>query len=259
MGQWPWGLKRRLLLLLRAICRNLAISFGCGFKSRVKQYIFILYNIITRFACWYQVKYTVLWNLIFICISILIHFLFCHVFTLYDYTSPVNHTSWVAVVTPTDRPKSVRNCCLIELFCGVVYVVTLSLWHFCWYRGFCHRTGSDLLLLSSMHMYIRTHVSDARAIVILCKKILPSFADVKVVQQQSMLYVHDMLTWVCDLFKWNYEQHLYSHTFIPIVNRFASLSAHLNTFLHYKTYRMWKKFKTRLLLRCIHYFKSERK
>ena len=29
---------------------------------------------------------------------------------------PANHTSWVAVVTPTDRPKSVRNCCLIELF-----------------------------------------------------------------------------------------------------------------------------------------------
>ena len=38
---------------------------------------------------------------------------------------PVNHTSWVAVVTPTDRPKSVRNCCLIELFCGVVCVATL--------------------------------------------------------------------------------------------------------------------------------------
>ena len=38
---------------------------------------------------------------------------------------PVNHTSWVAVVTPTDRPKSVRNCCVIELFCGVVCVVTL--------------------------------------------------------------------------------------------------------------------------------------
>ena len=38
---------------------------------------------------------------------------------------PVNHTSWVAFVTPTDRPKSVRNRCLIELFCGVVCVVTL--------------------------------------------------------------------------------------------------------------------------------------
>ena len=53
----------------------------------------------------------------------------------FDYTAvavsgkvgrkPVNHTSWVAVVTPTDRPKSVRNRCVIELFCGVVYVVTL--------------------------------------------------------------------------------------------------------------------------------------
>ena len=37
---------------------------------------------------------------------------------------PVNHTSWVALVTPTGRPKSVRNRCLIELFCGVVCVVT---------------------------------------------------------------------------------------------------------------------------------------
>ena len=38
---------------------------------------------------------------------------------------PVNHTSWVAVVAPTDRPKSVRNRSLIELFCCVVCVVTL--------------------------------------------------------------------------------------------------------------------------------------
>ena len=55
----------------------------------------------------------------------------------FDYTAvagsgkvarkPVDHTSWVAVVTPTDLPKSVRNCCLIELFCGVVCVATLPL------------------------------------------------------------------------------------------------------------------------------------
>ena len=37
----------------------------------------------------------------------------------------VNHTSWVDVVTPTDLPKSVRNRCVIELYCGVVCVVTL--------------------------------------------------------------------------------------------------------------------------------------
>ena len=29
---------------------------------------------------------------------------------------PVNHSSWVAVVTPSDRPKSVRNRYIIELF-----------------------------------------------------------------------------------------------------------------------------------------------
>ena len=58
----------------------------------------------------------------------------------------VNHTSWVAVVTPTDRPKSVPNRCLIDLFCGVVCVVTLPFWHFRGCGGFCHRTESDLLL-----------------------------------------------------------------------------------------------------------------
>ena len=57
----------------------------------------------------------------------------------------VNHTSWVAIVTPTDRPKSVRGS-VIELFCGVVCVVILPFWHLCWCRIFCHRTESDLFL-----------------------------------------------------------------------------------------------------------------
>ena len=30
-----------------------------------------------------------------------------------------NHTSWVTAVTPTDRPKSVRNSCVIKVFGGV--------------------------------------------------------------------------------------------------------------------------------------------
>ena len=33
------------------------------------------------------------------------------------------------VGTPTDRPNSVRNRCVIEFFCGVVYVVTLCLFN----------------------------------------------------------------------------------------------------------------------------------
>ena len=60
--------------------------------------------------------------------------------------TPVNHTSWLALVTPTDRPKSVRNRCLIELFLWRCLCCLLPFWHFCWCRGFCHRTGSDLLL-----------------------------------------------------------------------------------------------------------------
>ena len=54
----------------------------------------------------------------------------------------------VAVVTPTDRPKSVRNCCLIELFCGVVCVVTLPYWHFCWCRAFVIGLGQISSFLS---------------------------------------------------------------------------------------------------------------
>ena len=34
-----------------------------------------------------------------------------------------NNTSWVAVVAPAGHPKSVRNRCVIEVFCGVFCVV----------------------------------------------------------------------------------------------------------------------------------------
>ena len=36
----------------------------------------------------------------------------------------VNHASWVAVVTPTDRHKSVLNRCVIELFVAL-FVLSL--------------------------------------------------------------------------------------------------------------------------------------
>ena len=39
----------------------------------------------------------------------------------------VNNTSWVDIVTPTDRPKSVHNRSVNDLFCGVVCVVILPL------------------------------------------------------------------------------------------------------------------------------------
>ena len=50
----------------------------------------------------------------------------------------------MAIFTPTDRPKSVRNRCVIEVSGGVFCVVTLLFGFFCRCRGFCHRTESDL-------------------------------------------------------------------------------------------------------------------
>ena len=58
-----------------------------------------------------------------------------------------NHTSCVTAVTPTGRPTLVQNRCVIEVFGGVFYVVTLLFGCFCEFRGFCHRTESDLFLI----------------------------------------------------------------------------------------------------------------
>ena len=53
----------------------------------------------------------------------------------------------MTVFTPTDRPKSVRNCNVIEDF-GGAFVLSIGFRIFCWYRG--RRTKSDLLLFLVM-------------------------------------------------------------------------------------------------------------
>ena len=47
----------------------------------------------------------------------------------WDPVNRVNRTSWVAVVTQTDRPKSVRNRCVIEMF-GCVFLLSRCLFLF---------------------------------------------------------------------------------------------------------------------------------
>ena len=47
----------------------------------------------------------------------------------------INHTSWLVIVIPTDRPKSVLIRSVIELLYGVACFVILPFWHFCWCRG----------------------------------------------------------------------------------------------------------------------------
>ena len=50
---------------------------------------------------------------------------FCGKLEGWDPVNRFNHTSWVAIIAQTDRPKSVRNRCVIEGFGGVKCFVTL--------------------------------------------------------------------------------------------------------------------------------------
>ena len=46
-----------------------------------------------------------------------------------------NHTRRVTAVTPTDRPQSVRNRCVIEVFGGVFLCCHDVFWIFLWVYG----------------------------------------------------------------------------------------------------------------------------
>ena len=58
----------------------------------------------------------------------------------------------MTAVTPTDRPKSVRNICVIKVFGGVFMLsrcflnCSVGVW------VFCHRTESDLFLFLLIEM-----------------------------------------------------------------------------------------------------------
>ena len=77
------------------------------------------------------------------CVSIGLHDC-CGYCEVLDPVNRFNHTSWVAFVTPTDRSKSVRNRCVIEVFGGVFVLSRCFLDFFCGCRGFCHRFESGL-------------------------------------------------------------------------------------------------------------------
>ena len=59
-----------------------------------------------------------------------------------------NHTSWMAFATPTDCPKSVCDCCVIEVFGRVFLCCHVAFWIFCGCTGFCHESDLFLYLLS---------------------------------------------------------------------------------------------------------------
>ena len=55
---------------------------------------------------------------------------------------PFNHISLMAVITPIDRPKSVHNRCVIEVFVASL-CRHIAFWIFLWVWGLCHSTESE--------------------------------------------------------------------------------------------------------------------
>ena len=65
----------------------------------------------------------------------------------FDFATFFNHTSGVTAITPTDRPKSVRNRCVINVFGGGFCMLSCCFLNFSVVGGFFyHRTESDIFL-----------------------------------------------------------------------------------------------------------------
>ena len=100
-------------------------------------------------------------------------FLITHLLRLVGRLSarkPVYHTSWVTAVTPTDRPKSVRNSCVIKLFCGVLCCHGAFLDCSVGVGIFSHRTESDLFLFLLRLMHLVNNTDGTQ--VVLCFTVL---------------------------------------------------------------------------------------
>ena len=64
-----------------------------------------------------------------------------------DRVNRFNHTSWVVIVNPADRPQSVRNGCVIEVS-GGVFCVDASLF------GFSVGVGAFAIGLSQISSFL---------------------------------------------------------------------------------------------------------
>ena len=86
------------------------------------------YGLSALVGCWSSASLMrIIYKLLNVCLSWLHSFYIC-----------------VAIVTQTDRPKSGRNRCVIEVF-FCVCLLSSCFWGFFWgCSGFCHRTESDL-------------------------------------------------------------------------------------------------------------------
>ena len=105
----------------------------------------------------------------------------------------------MTAVTPTDRPKSVRNRCVIKVFCGVFCAVTLLFGFFCGGMGFCQRIESDLFLfLDDLILLLSIFVSVIHSPLARNTFVPPrgNFVDLVFLKEH---YIRNILSHVCTL------------------------------------------------------------
>ena len=135
------GVLQSLNICSLSFGRSTAYSCGCHYTYHYFIYTFEYWIFIT-FRLWLAVGP---WTQKKDCLQIFK----CLFFWLYGFCREwegfVNHTSWVVVVTPTDRPKSVRNRWKIKHFVDV-FVLSLRFFIFCCYLGFFFLNSSNFFI-----------------------------------------------------------------------------------------------------------------
>ena len=107
------------ILLLNFIChKNLQVVVGYRFFFLPTSSIYMFILLYTRFLWSVRFGWLLVLNLFFLqkfkCVPFWVHG-FCGKWEGCVPVNRFNHTSWITVGTPTDRPKSVCNRCVIEV------------------------------------------------------------------------------------------------------------------------------------------------
>ena len=112
-----------------------------------KFYLFLKFWEQHSFPCLDLIKFAIVWD----CNTITFRFK-TEISSKAKEFSHCNHTSCLTVLTPTDRPKSVSNHCVIGHFDGrfVLWICLVCI--FFWYKGSCHWTESDLFPFLFTHL-----------------------------------------------------------------------------------------------------------
>ena len=124
-------------------CRSVLLYFstrGVSWKDTPKRNLWSMKTALT--SCISSRRF-VWWNVIHFYKDKCFISCYCGNWDGWALVNQFNHTGLVDVVTQTDRPKSLRKRCVIEVF-GGVFILSRCFLFFGGCRDFCHTTNSDL-------------------------------------------------------------------------------------------------------------------